>query len=578
MKWKDVAAPTTAVCLAVFILAIPAIRHPGYPGYNHEADRYPSLLMHYAECIQAGCFFPRWLPNLAGGFGYPTFVFYQPLYFQVAAWLMLWFGLSAPIAAWTTTLLFAAVGAFGIYRLARLMADRLTSCFVTLVYALTPYAFVNVYVRGDWSEFAAMQLAPWCLYSSVLLVEKVRKSQPRLFAALGLSFSLAAIVLAHPLPAIAAWPVSAVPILCAMPRLKNRPKRQLLTVAGSCFVLGAALSSFYWLPGVLLRSEVRIDMAFSDYFTAAEHIVYPSQLLKRDFEFGVATRDENDTMSLQLGAAHLLVALGGLCFGRSRRLLWGTFVAYVCMIGIMLPLFAVLWDAIPLLRIMQFPWRLLSVIALLQATLATGWSQLPVKREPFRTAVFACLAGTILIWCSNQLHGDWEVVQFHELERKVRKRFDNVTSKFETFSGVHEFLPKTAFPFQHRNGQTFTLQRHSGPLIRFSSGDAQELPGNSVYRCRYRVVSEQPVTAYVLQFYFPGWQVMVDRKPYSDDELRAGINSEGMMSVELPACPEGCEFEAWYAGPRGGKACAWFGVLATLTFVVAVRFHDSRLS
>src|SRR5262245_38773724 len=34
--------------------------------------------------IRGGSWYPRWLPDLNGGYGYPVFVFYQPGYFYVS--------------------------------------------------------------------------------------------------------------------------------------------------------------------------------------------------------------------------------------------------------------------------------------------------------------------------------------------------------------------------------------------------------------------------------------------------------------------------------------------------------------
>lgn len=48
---------------------------------SHELERYQELVDAFREAFLAGKYYPRWLPDLYGGYGYPTFVFYQPGYF-----------------------------------------------------------------------------------------------------------------------------------------------------------------------------------------------------------------------------------------------------------------------------------------------------------------------------------------------------------------------------------------------------------------------------------------------------------------------------------------------------------------
>ena len=51
---------------------------------SHEHLRYPVLTLHFQDAFESGIFYPRWMPDLAGGYGYPTFLFYQPAFFYLS--------------------------------------------------------------------------------------------------------------------------------------------------------------------------------------------------------------------------------------------------------------------------------------------------------------------------------------------------------------------------------------------------------------------------------------------------------------------------------------------------------------
>ena len=59
-------------------------------GHN-EGLRYLALAEHFRRVLRWTASYPRWLPELYGGRGYPTFVFYQPFVFFLDA---LWRGAS----------------------------------------------------------------------------------------------------------------------------------------------------------------------------------------------------------------------------------------------------------------------------------------------------------------------------------------------------------------------------------------------------------------------------------------------------------------------------------------------------
>jgi uncharacterized membrane protein len=149
-----------AVCLgfSLFILW-PIISTPSWY-VALQAYRYPYLLGMFREQFLAGHFYPRWLPDLEGGYGYPTFVFYPPGFWYVALpWSLL--GLDDVLACKLTLVeLFVLAGA-GVYSLAGCWCRRQPALACAMLFYLSPYFATQLYARGCLSELACL---PGCFF------------------------------------------------------------------------------------------------------------------------------------------------------------------------------------------------------------------------------------------------------------------------------------------------------------------------------------------------------------------------------------------------------------------------------
>ena len=171
----------------------------------HDALRYLALHDQFRECVAHGIAYPRWLPYLYGGYGYPTFVFYQPGYF----FLTLALNAIVPDALTATqlaVLVMFIAGGIGMLLLVREFCDTFSSWAAAAWFLLTPYLFVNLHVRGDLSELLSIVLTPWPLLFLSRLYRAVRQDAAT-WPWLGLTaLALAGIVLAHPFTALFYYP------------------------------------------------------------------------------------------------------------------------------------------------------------------------------------------------------------------------------------------------------------------------------------------------------------------------------------------------------------------------------------
>ncbi|MEZ4835956.1 MAG: hypothetical protein R2873_28825 [Caldilineaceae bacterium] len=120
-------------------------------GRWHATSAAPALLDHH---IAAGFFYPRWVPELMLGNGYPVFNYYAPATYYVAEALHL-LGLGYYTALMMSFAIFVAVAGIGAYRLALDLFGRKQhdAAFVAgVAYMYAPYLLSNVFIRGAIAE------------------------------------------------------------------------------------------------------------------------------------------------------------------------------------------------------------------------------------------------------------------------------------------------------------------------------------------------------------------------------------------------------------------------------------------
>ena len=240
---------------------------------THDVFRYVHLLKYFSDTILSGFYYPRWMPEVYGGYGYPTFVFYQPAVFFLATPFFLITG-NAFTAYHIVMAIAVFAGASGVYFLSKEITKNRQYAFIASVfYLLTPYLYVNLYVRGDLSEFLGMMLCPWPLFFILKIKEYITADKPLYFLVGGTSVSLAAIVYSHPFAGLLLYPAYVV-IAIAIYDFKIKEKK-LKFIFSSIFalLLGGLLSSPYWLPASLLRDEVNYNWILSNYYEYDKHFV-----------------------------------------------------------------------------------------------------------------------------------------------------------------------------------------------------------------------------------------------------------------------------------------------------------------
>ena len=263
------------------------------------------------------------------------------------------------------------------------------------------YALFNVYKRCDYSELAAGSLIP------LLLLFALRRRNPtgnlweRTFdgSAAPLALIVAGIWLSNgPVGIMAGYLLAAVALVSA---LIERSLVPVVRAAVATFV-GMALAALYLLPAVWERKWASIQYAF----TLSHFVVENSWLFARHAGPDMLSHDVLLHRVSMVAVVMLVVAFGGGAIAWIRGVVpgqrrWWLPLALIppAVLFLLLPVSQPVWNALPELRMLQFPWRWLVVLEAPMALCfaSAAWFDRRPVRIPVLAACAALFVGTSLV-------------------------------------------------------------------------------------------------------------------------------------------------------------------------------------
>lgn len=545
---RAVAGAIQLAILGAALLVLSPLLASGAWYDSHEGLRYLVRAELFADAVQHGVWYPRFLPDLYYGYGYPLFCFYQPGFFYwVLPFMRLPLATHQALQLALAALLYA--GGLGAYLLGRQLAGRLWGLFAALWFLLTPYLYVNLYVRGDLSELAGMLACPWAVFALCRLDDRLARGRPGTAAALGLALACVALISFHPAPSLFLLPLLLG--LAAVLAWRRPHARALAQHLGLAVALALALTAPYWLTVLELRPHVGFERLVEEQFRPERNGVAFGRLVANAWGFGGARAGSpGGAMSVQLGAPHLLLALlGGWC-GRRRRIVLAASGAYLALVLLMLPVAAPLWERAGILRYVQFPWRLLSVTATLQLVAALGLHGLVEGRRPLApgwqaAALAAALLGAAL-WHADQF-AIGAALDPEQSSARAPERVGPRADRVAMLGGRSEYLPATARIRPRR-----PRDRSLPPLRLEGAGRLRPMGEPDPYHLRYVVATPAPASLVIEQVYLPGWCVRINGRRVERRALERALTPEGFMRIELPTLGVR-KVEAAYEGPPGWR-------------------------
>jgi hypothetical protein len=376
------------------LLTIPVIIN----GCLNAHDFYYHLVYgkYFSEQFWQGEFYPRWLQNMNSGLGSPTFFFYAPIpyYFtSLFSPLFHYNTLSCKELGLSSSLALVASGLTAYFWLKEIVPKN-SAAIASILYMAWPYhLFFDLYTRLAFAEYWSFVWIPLILYFSKKIVKDSRLN------IIGLAISLALLVLTHLPTFIIFFPVSVGYAIFIASRNQWKIVSVRLSIA---IIIAIGLSAIYWLPAMTTQESISMDV-LTDYYYYANNFLFRG--------IGHSTSPDNFLSLLELSTA----LTGGLAFcawkiskiysevtSSSRR--ESNFWMIVAMLSLfmMLPLSKFIWDVLPVVQKIQFPWRFNTVLTVATVGLfALAISQLKInynfsnnlnKNFLFRIIILAALA------------------------------------------------------------------------------------------------------------------------------------------------------------------------------------------
>jgi hypothetical protein len=463
---------------------------------GHDALEYLPRSIEFYQGLRGGQLFPRWAPDLSAGYGQPFFNFNPPLFYYLSAMLH---ALGASFIAAQNLALFTLLCAagLGMYLLAGEFFGPRGGLVAAVAYIFAPYLLVTLYVRHALADFAAFAFIPWALWGLYRFAREGRS-----LAFLAGAASLALLLLSSNSVALITLP--ALLLLLGWLAYAGRSGRVLLRGLW-CLVLGLGLGAVFWLPALAERRFVHLSRLLQGYLDYQRHFVYFQQFFHSHWGYGLSLAGAQDGMSFALGPVHLLLASAALLLWRVRRAhpREGLVVSFALLLLLLAVFLAsrgamFLWEWLPLLQYLEFPWRLLSLAALSTAFLCgVPFLVLPLERLRLANGLMLVLISALFLSGFPKARPDslLEIEQVDYSPQAIARQGLAVTT-------AREYEPIWV---QERPASPATQ-----PVI-LVKGQAQLLstrPSPTHFEIQ-AMVSEE-ATVQVNTFYFPGWTLTVD--------------------------------------------------------------------
>jgi hypothetical protein len=537
--------------VALATLACLPVLRTGLP-WSHDIKPHLVWADRFGRQLAAGEIYPRWLLDVADGFGAPVFFIYPPLTYYVTSALEPIFPdvLQLPgrlaVAGW----LFVCASALAMYFWLRRHVGTGPALVGAAVYTLLPYHLLaDLVLRAALAELLAFTWPPL-----LLAAVDAAAARPRRALVLG-ALAAAGLLLTHAPSALTFLPL---PLAYAgLVAARARSLRPLAVAAGQ-LALGVGLAGGYLATALSHGPYINQTALYTGHFAYAQWFLQlgsPERFVALVHAHALAVSAACAGVAAAVAASFRRAppprAAAGLALASAA-----TAFGYLFL---MLPQSVLVWELVPLLQKIQFPWRLNGQLVLLgSACLAAGLAHVEAAFPARARAARAAALGLVLALLAGHL---WAAASTRDLfgihykpisARRVIKVLEAGDPRPE-YVLPRERDPRSLLP----DGARAAIVSGGGE-VRVESWRPRELV--------LAVRADAPARLAVRQQFYPGWRAWIDGQPccLAVDALR---REYGILAVDLPA---GEHRLSLVLGPTPNERAGWIASGASLALLAAL--------
>lgn len=534
-------------------------------GYIPSHDVLIHLLWatNFSDQLWAGEWYPRWLDQMNDGLGSPVFFFYAPLPYYLTASLKPLFsvdpeGWRQVGAAASMAIILSGYSAY--LWLSRRRGGS-AALIAAIVYMGAPYHLaIDLYDRFAFAELWAFVWMPLVLWGVRGTIAGDRRAPP------GLALAYAGLVLTH-LPTTLIF--SPVALAYGILRGERGDRVRVGTAVVLAMALGAGLAGVYLVPALATQPNVSFSDMRVGYLSYVYHFLYYGPRFNADLLKILAQLGTYSAIVLLACTAAFLMTRRGLV-GPDKRYarFWMTVAATAFVM--MLPFARPIWDLVPLLQAIQFPWRFNIVLTLAMAALVALWAGMATAKASRLDGVALALVCTIVIGQSlpavftylalSRTPGDTSMdkllAQFGPLNEKAQESVEVTRLAID----VPEYRPRWV-PREFRRGES-TLP---DSLTRIRTAYLHQEPGSATILARsprrLLVAVDMNAEGWIRlpHFYYPGWRATAGEsapplpvRPSSPEGLLEVRIGSGGHRIFLELIPGTAERMGWIVSGLSG--------------------------
>lgn len=341
---------------------------------------------------------PGWAPALSDGGPLPFYLAGAPVLLGVgpAEAVKLVFGLSILTAG------------LAMYALVRQLWGRRPALLAAMVYTYAPFFLATIYVRGALADALAYALAPVVLWLASDVFVTRWQSLPVARSCLLLTLALAAQTWTQWGLALATLALTVAILLVTHVVQARRESYQALRedrAGARTWIITTLTLAVGTLVGLALWMPIWIAEAGSllPPTNAAEHVLYPFQLVLPTWGAGISIPGPGDTLPLQIGVVPWAFGVLGLIAlvstreaqpvdeGQPRAYLAFFLLGALVIVALMLPVAAPLWEWLG--SMIRYPWQWTGLATLCLAVAAgavvTAWRKPLTQSGPLAALIVA---------------------------------------------------------------------------------------------------------------------------------------------------------------------------------------------